>query len=94
MKYNGNCLFNKVDVILYGMETIGSAERSCDVEEMKHFFNTVSNGEYKQLLFNKFTEERVVRELEHYFAYDMIPRYGAGIGVTRMERAMKLADLL
>jgi len=94
MKYNGKCLFNKVDVILHGMETIGSAERSCNVEEMKHFFNTVSNGDYKMLLFNKFTEKRVMEELDYYFSYNMVPRYGAGIGITRMERAMKLEGLL
>lgn len=94
MKYNGKCLFNKVDVILHGMETIGSAERSCNVEEMRHFFDTVSDGEYKMLLFNKFTEKRVREELDYYLSLPMIPRYGAGIGITRMERAMKLSKLL
>ena len=34
MKHNENNVFNKVDVILYGQETIGSAERSCDPEEI------------------------------------------------------------
>ena len=94
MKYLGNNLFNKVDVLLYGMETIGSAERACDPDEMLKFFNIVSNGDYKKLLFNKFTEERVMEELDFYLSLPMIPRYGAGIGMTRMERAMKLAGLL
>ena len=31
-------LYNKVDVILHGQETIGSAERSCDAEEMRNNF--------------------------------------------------------
>lgn len=94
MNHIGNGIFNKVDVLLFGMETIGSAERSCDKEEMLHFFNTVSNGNYKKLLFNLFTEKRVMEELNSYLSLPMIPRYGAGIGITRMERAMKLAGLL
>jgi len=94
MKYNGDGTFNKVDVILHGMETIGSAERSCDPEEMYKFFNTVSDGDYKRLLFNKFTKKRVMEELDKYLAHIMIPRYGAGIGMTRMERAMALEGLL
>lgn len=94
MKYLGERLFAKVDVLLHGMETIGSAERSCNPEQMKYFFENVSNGEYKDLLFQKFTEKRVMEELNYYLSLPMIPRYGAGIGFTRMERAMKLAGLL
>lgn len=94
MKHSNDGIFNKIDVILFGMETIGSAERSCDVNEMLHFFNTVSNGNYKRLLFNLFTEERVMKELKEYLALKMFPRYGGGIGITRMARAMKLAGLL
>jgi len=94
MKHVRDGIFNKIDAILYGMETIGSAERSCDVKEMKHYFETVSNGKYAKLLFNQFTEERVMKELNAYLSLEMIPRYGGGIGITRMERAMKLAGLL
>ena len=94
MKHIGDGIFHKVDVLLFGMETIGSAERSCNVEEMLHFFNTVSEGNYKKLLFNLFTEERVMKELRDYLAILMFPRYGGGIGITRMARAMKLAGLL
>ena len=35
---------HKIDVIMCGMETIGSAERSTSKEEMRHMFNTISNG--------------------------------------------------
>ena len=35
---SGNGLYNKIDVIMYGQETIGSAERSCDTEEMRKTF--------------------------------------------------------
>ena len=87
-------LFNKVDVIMHGMETIGSAERSTNVEEMRHQFHTISDGEYAGLLFNHFGRKRVEDELEEYLKLEMFPRFGAGIGVTRMVRAMGLQGLL
>ena len=96
MKQNekdGN-LYNKVDVILHGQETIGSAERSCDAQSMNHEFHSISNGEYANLLFSKFTKERVIKELDDYLAHDFFPRFGAGIGINRMARAMKLENLL
>jgi len=93
MKQISDTLYNKVDVLLYGMETIGSAERSCDVEQMYNNFMSVSDGKYSQLLFSTFTKNRVMRELETYLALPMFPRFGGGIGVTRMERAMKLAGI-
>jgi len=94
MKHKENGIFNKVDVILCGMETIGSAERSCNVKEMKNNFMTISNGEYSQLLFNKFSKERVMQELDKYLSLPMFERFGGGIGITRMARAMKLSGLL
>ena len=87
-------LYNKVDVILHGQETIGSAERSCNANEMRANFHGISDGEYAKLLFSKFTKERVMKELEEYLALDFFPRFGAGIGVNRMARAMKLEGLL
>jgi len=94
MKHDKNGIFNKVDIILYGIETIGSAERSTNVEEMRDNFYTISGGQYAKLLFSAFGEERVEKELNDYLALPMFPRYGAGIGVTRMARAFKLAGLL
>ena len=35
MKHAGDGIYNKVDVIMHGMETIGSAERATDGEEMR-----------------------------------------------------------
>ena len=89
MKQNGDH-FNKVDVLLFGMETIGSAERSTNVDEMKENFYTISNGEYSNLLFNHFGRKRVVDELEEYFSLDMFPRFGGGIGLTRICRALRM----
>ena len=90
MKHNEDSIFNKVDVILYGQETIGSAERSCDVEEMKHNFYTIENGKYAAKLFELFGKERVEAELEQFLSYDFFPRFGGGIGLTRMARAWEL----
>ena len=90
MKHNEDNIFNKVDVILYGQETIGSAERSCDVEEMKHNFYTIENGKYAAKLFELFGKERVESELELFLSYNFFPRFGGGIGLTRMARAWDL----
>lgn len=84
----------KCDVIMGGMETIGSAERADDVDEMREQFHTISNGEYANLLYKLFGKERVLKELDEFLAHDFIPRFGGGIGVTRMISAMKKAELI
>jgi aspartyl/asparaginyl-tRNA synthetase len=86
----GNGLFNKVDVILFGQETIGSAERSCDVETMREMFYTIEGGGYSSKLFELFGKERVEKELEEFLSLDFFPRFGAGIGLTRLARAYEL----
>ena len=83
-------LFNKVDIILYGQETIGAAERSCDIESMRKMFYTIENGGYSEKLFELFGKERVEKELEDFLKFDFFPRFGAGIGLTRLARAMEL----
>ena len=90
MRHKENNIFNKVDVILYGQETIGSAERSCNVEEMKHNFYTIENGGYSAKLFELFGKERVEKELEEFLSFDFFPRFGGGIGMTRLARAYEL----
>ena len=94
MKYGGGGIYNKVDVIIHGMETIGSAERSRDTDWMRKQFHTISDGEYANLLFNHFGKKRVEDELEEYLKLDMFDRFGGGIGVTRMVRALELSGLL
>lgn len=89
MKYSGNGIFKKVDVILDGMETFGSAERSCNKEEMEKFFYSVENGEYAKTLFAKTDKKRVLKELDEYLSLDFFPRYGAGIGIYRLCSAMR-----
>jgi len=84
----------KVDVIIHGIETIGSAQRSCDKESMRQMFNSISNGEYANTLFAQFGKERVQKEMNDFLSKDFMPRFGGGIGMTRMIRAMKLSNLI
>ncbi|MGB8367331.1 MAG: amino acid--tRNA ligase-related protein [Candidatus Babeliales bacterium] len=90
MKKN-DALFNKIDAILYGVETIGAAERSTNVDEMQNLFHTISNGEYAQTLYSHFGKERVDKEVNAFLSHDFFPRSGGGIGVTRLMRALDLA---
>lgn len=84
----------KVDVILSGIETFGSAERATDKDEMRHQFNTISDGKYANILYSQFGKPRVEKELNDYLSYDMVERVGAGIGVTRFIRSLKMEGLL
>jgi len=92
MKHDKDGIFSKVDVILYGQETIGSAERATNIEEMRHYFDTISDGGYKKKLYDLFGKERVEKELEEYFDNEFFPRFGGGIGVTRLIRALKMRE--
>jgi aspartyl/asparaginyl-tRNA synthetase len=83
-------LANKCDVIMGGMETIGSAERSADPKEMEDQFHTISDGEYAGLLFKLFGKERVEKELKEFLSHKFFPRYGGGIGLTRLISALKI----
>jgi aspartyl/asparaginyl-tRNA synthetase len=94
MKEGKDKVFNKVDVILFGQETIGSAERSCNVEEMRNNFYTIENGGYSDKLFELFGKDRVEKELEEFLSHDFFPRFGGGIGMTRLARAYKLKNEL
>lgn len=85
---------NKIDVILSGMETIGSAERSCDVNDMLTRFKTISNGEYAQTLYDKFGQERVDAEMNAFLQHKFIVRSGGGIGVTRLISSMLKEGLI
>jgi aspartyl/asparaginyl-tRNA synthetase len=84
----------KVDVIIHGIETIGSAQRSCNKEAMRHTFNTISGGGYADMLYSNFSKERVQTEMNDFLSKEFFPRFGGGIGMTRMIRAMKLSNLI
>lgn len=90
----GEHVYAKCDFIICGQETIGSAERETDVDTMRNSFYTISNGEYSEILFDKFSEERVESELEDYLNLNFISRWGFGMGVTRLHRALKIKNLI
>jgi hypothetical protein len=94
MKRQKDGTSKKVDVIVHGIETFGTAERSSDPNDMRDRFHSISDGEYAGLLYKKFGEERVEKELEEFLALPFINRYGGGIGLTRLIRGMELEGLL
>ena len=84
----------KVDVIMSGQETIGSAEREVDRDVMRKRFDTISDGGYKAKLYDLFGASRTEQELDEYFMFDFFKRSGGGIGVTRLIRSMKMEGLI
>ena len=89
MSRNDDGTSRKIDVILGGMETIGSAERSTDKDQMRDTFYTISDGGYAQLIIDKFGKGRVEQELEQFLDFNFFPRSGGGIGMTRIISAHK-----
>ena len=61
---------------------------------MRKRFNEISDGEYANTLFAQFTKERVLGEMNQFLSKEFFPRFGGGIGMTRMIRAMKLSNLI
>ena len=88
-RYEDGIHSKKIDVILGGMETIGSAERSTNVDQMRDTFHTITDGAYANLLYDLFGKERVEAELEEFLKFDFFPRVGGGIGITRMIPALE-----
>jgi len=95
-RYDGDKkdIAKKVDVILSGQETFGSAEREVDKEVMRNRFNTISDGGYKKKLYDLFGAERTEREMKDYLDFEFFERCGGGIGMTRLIRSMKSEGLM
>lgn len=93
MKRNG-ALANKVDVIIHGIETIGSAHRETDSTIMRDRFHSISDGMYSELLFAHFGKDRVLAELDAFLNLPMVERFGGGIGMTRLIKGLKLEGTL
>jgi len=94
MRRKGEEHAHKIDVIMYGHETIGSAERSSDPAQMKEQFYSISDGKYAEKLFELFGKDRVEKELKEFLDLKFIPRSGGGIGLTRMINAYKKGGLM
>lgn len=94
MAQNKNGTARKVDVIIDGRETIGSAERSTDINNMREQFYSISEGNYAKTLFGQFTKKRVEDELDSFLKFEFFTRSGGGIGLTRLIRGMKKYQLL
>jgi len=84
----------QIDVIVGGQETIGSAERSVDPVQMLNNFETISEGGYAELLYNKFSKDRVKFELDNFLDHKFFQRCGGGIGMKRLYAAMKSYNLI
>ena len=93
MAQTGEGTAAKIDVILEGQETIGSAARSCNPDEMREMFHTISEGHYAKLLFETFGRKRVEKELEDFLSLPFFPRVGGGIGLTRLMRAHNISQV-
>jgi aspartyl/asparaginyl-tRNA synthetase len=94
MKRNEDWTAKKVDIILSGQETFGSAERETDTNVMWDRFHSICNGAYKKKLISLFGKERTMKEIEDYLKFDFFTRSGGGIGMTRLIRSMKMENLL
>ena len=51
-------------------------------------FHTISDGMYADLLFKLFGKDRVEKELDEFLSFDFFPRFGGGIGITRLISAL------
>jgi len=80
--------YKKVDLIVQGRETIGSAERAVSKKQMIDDFHHIKDGKYRDLLYEEFGKERVMEELEEYLDHNFIQRCGGGIGVTRLQKGL------
>jgi hypothetical protein len=94
MKYSGQGdLYNKIDVLIHGVETMGTAERSCDRNQMRKDFYTQDDGKYAQRMFSVFGKERVEHELEKFLGHTFVSRFGGGIGLQRLIEGMEKEGL-
>lgn len=84
----------KRDIIIAGMETRGSAQRSCNSEEMWNEFHTISGGRYAKKMFKDFGKERVLTELRDFLSLEFFPRSGEGIGINRLICGMEKCDIM
>ena len=82
----------KVDVIMGGLETIGSSEREINSKKIKE--NFYKDKDYSSILFKKFGKEKVEKELNTFLRLPFIDRVGGGIGISRLIKALQKYNLI
>ena len=103
-EYEGlNAYYSFVDGVLRDgdgdvVELVGQVQEmstpEVDKEVMRMRFDTISEGGYKQKLYDLFGKERTEQEIDDYLSFDFFKRSGGGIGMTRLIRSMKLEGLV
>lgn len=94
MRHAGFGIYDKIDVIVHGFESAGTAVRSCNVSEMRDQIVLQDKGNYIRTMYQFFGNQRVEEEIEEYLDYKFIPRCGGGLGMSRIIRGMKIEGLL
>lgn len=94
MRHAGNDIYDKIDVIIHGFESAGTAVRSCNTEEMKKQITKQDSGEYIKAMYKHFGKDRVDKEINEYLDYKFIPRCGGGLGMSRIIRGLKLEGII
>jgi hypothetical protein len=77
-----------VNVILEGVQTIVSGERSSDVNEMRERFEKGNDGCYANTLYHHFGKEKVQKELDEYLSKDFFERYYGSISLSEVISAI------
>lgn len=94
MRKNADGTFDKIDVLIDGVETVGSAVRSCNKDEMLDMLKKQDKGKYLTTMYKYFGEETIKNEVNDYFSYKFIPRCGLGIGTSRLIKALERHNLV
>lgn len=92
----------QVNVIMNGKDTFVSAQRDTDPVVMRERFNTMSQGNYKEKIFERFGnglhglfgQESIEKDIDDFFNLNMIERSGGSIDIMRLISSMKVEGLM
>ncbi len=87
-------VYNKVDVLLYGMTTINSGTRNNNQTELLEKFRQYAEGQYARRLFHEFGESTILNHLDDYLSLPRFPHFGGTIQLSKLVRALRFANLL
>jgi len=86
--------YNKIVVLLSGIEVIESYEKNTDKNEMLTNFKTLENGLYSKKLFESFGEKQVKEELDNYLTNNFFIRSVGKIYIDRLITSMLKEGLI